>query len=76
MKNNSNNAVIVSLPENKMELKILPSLVDEQKIQVQVHQTRQSQCLGKRSWGVHNDNYTTPVNEAGAEGFNKSLTWT
>ncbi len=42
MKNNSNNAVIVSLPENKMELKILPSLFDEQKIQVQVHQTRQS----------------------------------
>ena len=42
MKNNSNNAVIVSLPENKMELKILPSLFDEQKIQVQVHQSRQS----------------------------------
>ena len=42
MKNISNNAVIVSLPENKMELKILPSLFDEQKIQVQVHQSRQS----------------------------------
>ncbi len=40
MKNNSNNAVIVSLPENKMELKILPSLFDEQKIQVQVYQSR------------------------------------
>ena len=42
MKNISNNAVIDSLPENKMELKILLSLFDEQKIQVQVHQSRQS----------------------------------
>jgi hypothetical protein len=42
MKNISNNAVIVSLPGNKMEVKILPYLVDEQKIQVQVHQSRQS----------------------------------
>ena len=42
MKNISNNAVIVPLMENKIELKILPSLFDEQKIQVQLHQSRQS----------------------------------
>jgi len=42
MKNISNNAVIVSLPENKMELKIYTGLSRWKYIHVHVHQSRQS----------------------------------